>query len=189
MKPHPIHIVIDRKRFELHDPVQTGQFLKELAGIPLGDALFLDQPGDDLVIKNEAKIKLEDGAHMHSQPAADYGDDQRYREVVELPQPDGWTFMVYRDFQIPSEFRPERVDVLVKLPPTFPDAAPDMFWVSPPVTIGPGATSPRGTSIETVLGAPWQRFSWHLAAGAWRAGVSTLRDFVRCVIGRFERRD
>lgn len=189
MHPITIHIFIDRKKFELHDPVQTGHSLKELAGIPLGDVLFLDQPGDDLVIKNEAKVTLKDRAHLHSQPAADYGDEQRYREVSELPQPDGWTFLVYRDFQIPAEYRPDRVDVLVKLPPTFPDAAPDMFWVSPHVTVASAGVSPRGTTTENVLNASWQRFSWHLSAGAWRPGVSTLRDFFRCIIGRFERRD
>lgn len=189
MKPNSIHVFIDRKKFDLDDPVQTGQALKELAGIPLGDVLFLDQPGDDLVIKNEAMVTLKNGAHLHSQPAADYGNEQRYREVVELPQPDGWTFVIYRDFQIPSEYRPDRADLLVKLPPTFPDAAPDMFWVTPHVTVGSGGASPRGTSTENVLGAAWQRFSWHLVPGAWRAGVSTLRDFLRCIIGRFERRD
>jgi len=189
MKPHSIHVFIDHRKFDLDEPVQTGQTLKELAGIPLADVLFLDQPGDDLVIKNEASITLKNGAKLHSQPAADYGDEQRYAEMVELPQPDGWTYVIYRDFQIPSEFRPDRVDLLVKLPPTFPDAAPDMFWVSPHVAVGAGATSPRGTTTETVLGVSWQRFSWHLAAGAWRVGNSTLRDFLRCIIGRFERKD
>jgi hypothetical protein len=189
MHSHPIHVFIDRKKFDLDSPDQTGLALKQLAGIPLGDVLFLDQPGDDLVINNEGTITLKNGSHLHSQPAADYGDEQRYREAVELPQPDGWTFVIYRDFRIPSEFQPDRVDMLVKLPPTFPDAAPDMFWVSPHVTVGSGGTSPRGTSSETVLGASWQRFSWHLASGTWRSGVSTLRDFLRCIIGRFERRD
>jgi hypothetical protein len=189
MKPISIHVFIDRKKFDLDDPVQTGRSLKELAGIPLGDVLFLDQPGDDLVIKNEATVTLKNGAHLHSQPAADYGDEQRYHEVSELPQPDGWTFVIYRDFQIPSDYRPDRIDVLVKLPPTFPDAAPDMFWVSPHVTVGPGGSSPRGTTTENVLSASWQRFSWHLSPGSWRPGVSTMRDFIRCIIGRFERRD
>jgi hypothetical protein len=189
MKPHPIHVFIDRKKYDLEDPNQTGRALKELAGIPLGDVLFLDQPGDDVVINNETTITLKNGAHLHSQPPADYGDEERYKQLDELPQPDGWTYLIYREFQLPAEFRPDRVDLLVKLPPTFPDAAPDMFWVSPHVTVGATHASPRGTSTETVLGASWQRFSWHLAAGAWRAGVSTLRDFLRCVIGRLERRD
>jgi len=184
-----IHVFINRKKYELDDQVQTGRALKELAGIPLTDVLFLEQPGDDLVVANDAKITLRNSAHLHSQPAADYGDEQRHGDVQELRQPGGWTFVVYRDFRLPSEFRPDKVDLLVKLPPTFPDAAPDMFWTLPQVTVASTGTSPRGTTMETLLGKPWQRFSWHLAAGTWRAGVSDLRDFLRCVIGRFERRD
>ena len=184
-----IHVVINRKQYELDDPVQTGRALKELGSIPLADVLFLEQPGDDLVIANDAKVTLHNGAHLHSQPAADYGDEQRHGEVQELRQSDGWTFLVYRDFRLLPEFRPDKVDLLVKLPPTFPDAAPDMFWIQPPVVVAATGAAPRGTTMETLLGQTWQRFSWHLAAGAWRAGVSDLRDFLRCIIGRFERRD
>jgi hypothetical protein len=63
------------------------------------------------------------------------------------------------------------------------------FWIQPQVVVAATGASPGGTTMETLLGQTWQRFSWHLAAGAWRAGVSDLRDFLRCIIGRFERRD
>lgn len=184
-----IEAFIDRKKFELTDPVQTGRSLKELAGIPLNDVLFLDQPHDDLVINNDTIITLQNGAHLHSQPAADYGDEQRYATVEHYPQPDGWTFAIYRGFRIPVEYRPDRVDVLVKLPPTFPDAAPDCFFVSPAISLTANGASPRGTRQVTILNQSWQQFSWHLKPGAWRPGVSELRDFLRCIQGRFERRD
>ncbi len=184
-----IEVFIDKKKFELTDPVQTGRSLKELAGIPLNDVLFLDQPGDDIVIKNDATVTLNNGAHLHSQPAADYGDEQRYANIEEHRQADGWTFTIYRGFRIPSEYRPDCVDVLVKLPPTFPDAAPDCFFVSPVVTLAANGASPRGTGIVNLLKQNWQQFSWHLKPGAWRPGASELRDFLRCILGRFERRD
>ena len=103
-------------------------------------------------------------------------------------QPDGWTFLVIRDFELPVAYAPRHVRLLVKLPPLFPDAAPDMFWVSPDVRTVGGAM-PRSTSREALLGEEWQRYSWHLAGGAWKPGVSTLRDYLRCVRGRFERKD
>ena len=43
------------------------------------------------------------------------------------------------------------------------------------------------TGLENILGRDWQRFSWHLAGGAWKPGVSTLRDFLRCIAARFLR--
>lgn len=193
---HPINVFINKVKFELNNPVQTGASLKALAGIPLGDVLFLQQPGDDEVIANEATVTLKNGDHLHSQPAADYGleasmlveaglEDGR---AVLHPQEGGWSFLVITDFEVPANYQPDRVQLLVKLPPTFPDAAPDMFWVHPEVK-APSGGPPRATAIERLLDKDWQRFSWHLAAGAWKPGVSTLRDFLRSVRARFLRLD
>src|SRR5690349_8367542 len=68
-----IHIFINKRKFELDNPVQTGASLKQLAGIPLQDVLFLQSHGDDEVIANDAKVTLKNGDHLHSQPPADYG--------------------------------------------------------------------------------------------------------------------
>jgi hypothetical protein len=193
---HPIHVFINKNKFELDDPVQTGASVKHLAGIPLQDVLFLQSHGDDEVIANDAKITLKNGAHFHSQPPADYGLGEAALQEAGIDcsraaihkQPDGWSFLVISGYKLPGSFLPGGVDLLVKLPPAFPDAQPDMFWVHPPVKTASG-TLPRATSIETLLGDNWQRFSWHLAAGAWQPGVSTLRDFMRCIAGRFLRND
>lgn len=184
-----IHVFINRTKYDLDSPVQTGRALKELAAIPLGDVLFLQQPKDDEVIGNDTVVTLKNGDHLHSQPPADYGDERRYDSLVELPQPDRWRFMIFNSFQIPDAYRPNLVRLLVKLPPAFPDAQPDMFWISPSVTVDATGASPMGASVENLLGEPWQRFSWHLAAGAWRPGISDLRDYLRCVLARFERRN
>ena len=197
MRPeHPIHVFINKNKFDLDNPVQTGASLKQLAGIPLGDVLFLQQPGDDEVIANDATVTLKNGDHMHSQPAADYGLESSVVGDAGLgpdratlhEQAGGWAFLVISDYVLPPGFQPNQVQLLVKLPPTFPDAAPDMFWVHPEVR-APNGSLPRSTSTEQLLGKNWQRFSWHLAAGAWKPGVSTLRDYLRCVCARFLRLD
>jgi len=192
----PIHVLINRKRYELDDPVQTGASLKQLAGIPLGDVLFLQHPGEDRVIPNDATITLKNGDHLHSQPAADYGFEPSMLSEAGLAsdravlhaQPDGWAFLVLSDYALPAGFQPDRVQLLVKLPPSFPDAAPDMFWVHPEAKT-PSGVVPRSTSSERLLDKDWQRYSWHLAAGAWKPGVSTLRDYLHCICARFLRLD
>lgn len=197
MKPdRMIHVFINGKKFDLESADQTGASLKALAAIPSTDVLFLQQPGDDEVITNEGRVTLKNGDHLHSQPPADYGAFGPAQLAAELgegrgalhPGPDGWSFLVLADYLLPEGFTPSRVELLMKLPPTFPDAAPDMFWVYPPVK-APSGCPPRATSAERLLGRDWQRFSWHLAAGAWQPGVSTLRDFLRSVAGRFQRFD
>jgi hypothetical protein len=193
---HPIHIFINKKEYEIENPVQTGISLKHLAGIPLNDVLFLQRPGEDEIIPNDKKITLNNGDHLHSQPPADYGLEMALpanlgalaEHVVMHPDAGGWQLLVFSDFELPGGFQPNRVELLVKLPPGFPDAAPDMFWVHPAVKTGAGGV-PRSTSIERLLGKNWQRFSWHLAAGAWKPGISDVRDFLRCIYSRFLRMD
>lgn len=192
----PVHVFINKHKFDLANPVHTGASLKQLAGVPLQDVLFLQSRGDDEVIGNDASVTLKNGDHLHSQPPADYGlGDAGLREAgIDSTrarihkQPGGWSFLVISGYQLPGGFQPAGVDLLVKLPPGFPDAQPDMFWVHPAVKTASG-TLPRATCIEQLLGKDWQRFSWHLSAGAWQPGVSTLRDFMRCIAVRLLRKD
>ena len=194
--PHPIHVFINKVKYELDNPVLTGASLKRLANIKLEDVLFLQAHGEDQVIANEATVTLKDGDHLHSQPPADYGLDTQQLQAAGVDaskatihsQAGGWSFLVIAGYTLPAGFQPAAVDLLIKLPPGFPDAQPDMFWVSPPVKTAQGSL-PRATCMESLLGKEWQRFSWHLAAGAWKPGVSTLRDFMRCISGRFLRMD
>lgn len=190
----PVHVVINQKPYEFADSDQTGRSLKERAGIPLADVLFRNLPREDEVIKDDTKVTLKNGDRFHSAPPADYGQTSIDAEAVGaeqfdlLLQPNGWKLLVVRDYPIPEGFSSSAVRLLVKLPPMFPDAAPDMFWVQPHVRTSTGS-APQGTTTEVILGEQWQRFSWHLTPGAWRPGTSTLRDFMRSVRARFERRN
>lgn len=191
---HGIIVTINRKEYEFADPHQTSRSLKERAGIALTDVLFLDRPHEDEVIADDTKIVLKCEDCFHSAPPANYGAPQvatidvGFNRFEILAQPDGWTFVVVPDYPLPDCFSPVSVRLLVKLPPTFPDAAPDMFWLNPQVRTA-SACAPQGTSIEMLLGAQWQRFSWHLLPGAWRPGTSTLRDYMRCIRTRLEKRN
>jgi hypothetical protein len=120
---HPIHIFINKKRYEIDKPVQTGASLKNLAGIPLNDVLFLQRPGEDEVIPNDTKITLKNGEHLHSQPPADYGWGAALfadagipaGRTVLHPEAGGWQFFVISDFELPRGFEPNRVELLVNL--------------------------------------------------------------------------
>ncbi len=195
METHAIEVFINKKLFKLANAVQTGRALKELADVPLADTLFLDRPHEDEVITNDMQVTLKNGDHLHTAPPADYGGGapaavtaaELGSAVEVLVQPDGWTFVVMHNFKLPPCYRPDTVKLLLKLPPQFPDASPDMHWISPPAQVNGAA--PKGTSMTNLLGEVWQQFSWHLKPGAWRPGVSELRDFLRAVRARFERRD
>lgn len=196
----PIRVFINKTKYELESPITTGAALKALASLAAADVLFLQRPGEDEVIGNEQTITLKNGDHLHSQPPADYGAIGMPDRTLTLERelegqrftfhegPDGWTFVVIADYRLPIGFDRTEVDLLLKLAPSYPDASPDMFWVSPALRTASGAL-PRATTTERLLGQDWQRFSWHLAAGAWTPGVSALRDFLRAVAARFQRQD
>jgi hypothetical protein len=186
-------VKINRKEYTFAEPHQTGHSLKARAGIPLTDVLFLDRPQEDEVIPNDKKVTLHCDQCFHSEPPANYGNpidavSVGFAQFELLKQPDGWTYLVVHDYPIPDGYAPNVSRLLVKLPPLFPDAAPDMFWLNPHVRTSSGAM-PQGTSVEAVLDSQWQRFSWHLQPGAWLPGISTLRDFMRCVRARIEKRN
>ncbi len=85
--------------------------------------------------------------------------------------------VVVKAFPLPRGLRPERSDMLFRLPPGFPDAAPDMFWFDP-VVIGPDGVTIAGTeSREAYLGRSWQRWSRHIA-GQWRPGIDNLGTYL-----------
>lgn len=191
---HGVTVKIDRKEYDFADPHQTGRSIKERAGIPLTDVLFLDRPHEDEVIADDTKITLRCDDCFHSAPPANYGGpaldaasvgSDRF-EVVK--QADGWTFLIVNTYALPEGYAPSLARILVKLAPTFPDAAPDMFWLNPHIKTAAGA-APQGTSTEALLGEQWQRFSWHLLPGAWHPETSTLRDYMRCVRARLEKRN
>lgn len=189
-----VTVKINHTEYEFADAHQTGRSLKERAGIALTDVLFLDRPREDDVIADDKTITLKCGECFHSEPPANYGHTGidaavlGFEQFEVFPQPDGWMFVVLNGYPVPEGYTPNVARLLVKLPPLFPEAAPDMFWVSPQLRTSSG-TLPQGTCNETLLGGEWQRFSWHLLPGAWTPGISTLRDFMRCVRGRLEKRN
>jgi hypothetical protein len=91
------------------------------------------------------------------------------------PQPDGWLYLVIVAYRLSDHFVPATSDLLIKVPPTYPFARPDMFWLDGGVRLADGRM-PVNTSHEVALGRTWLRFSWHPTA--WRQGVDSLSTFL-----------
>lgn len=93
----------------------------------------------------------------------------------------GSILVVIHDFPLPEAYAPTSCDLLMKLPPGYPNANPDMFWTRPDVKLK-GGTWPRSSEVHEVLnGAPWQRWSRHLTASAWRPGRDCVRTFLAAI--------
>ena len=92
----------------------------------------------------------------------------------------GFANVVIEDFSTAPGLIPDKVDLLLRLPFGFPDAAPDMFWVAPHVTSAAGVPIAGTEVTETYMNRTWQRWSRHIAQ-QWRPGIDNLETYLAYV--------
>jgi len=93
----------------------------------------------------------------------------------------GMTCVVIPGFPLPGGFTIPSADLLLRLPPGYPDLPPDMWWFCPSVQRADGHPIEATQSLENHLGRTWQRWSRHLNAGQWRPGVDSLESYLALV--------
>lgn len=104
--------------------------------------------------------------------------DRRYlgerRIAVREVQDGAQKGVVLTDFPLPpGRFQVERADILIMLPPAYPDAPPDMFFAEPHLVLVAEGREPRCTQMrQTFAGRTWQRWSRH--SYEWRPGIDGL---------------
>lgn len=112
--------------------------------------------------------------------------DQRFLETngyrYDVTVEDGMTCLVLHDVPLPRGFDRDATDILMRLPPGFPDAQPDMFWCDPPLRFATGQEVVGSDAREVFLSRDWQRFSRHLAPGAWRPGRDNLQSWLMLIL-------
>lgn len=103
--------------------------------------------------------------------------DRRYltqRDVTfeEIEQPQ--KAVVLLGFKLPTErFDATNADILILLPASYPDCAPDMFYALPWLRLAGSSNYPRAANAALDFrGQNWQRWSRHNAA--WRPGVDGI---------------
>ncbi len=112
--------------------------------------------------------------------------DQEFLEQggleYEVVPEHGMVCVVIKSWSLPAGYDPQQSDLLIRLPPQFPDTAPDMFWFDPAIRFSrTGAYPQAAESFEQYLGRSWQRFSRHLAPQAWQAGRDSLQSYLALI--------
>ncbi len=71
----PYRVDINGVRFEIHERFRTGAQLKELAGIPSENHLFLEVPGDhdDEQIMDDFAVPMQNGLRFYDVPVGNLG--------------------------------------------------------------------------------------------------------------------
>ncbi|MEW5687282.1 MAG: multiubiquitin domain-containing protein [Pseudomonadota bacterium] len=189
---------LDGRRFEWGLPFITGLELKRLAGVdPSTYGVWLAQRvGDDRLIANTEKVDLTaegverffTGIDTTTEGAGSVlpPEDRAYLEdqaiAFEERDEGGQKAVVLKAKSLPAgRFDVGEADILVLLPPGYPDCAPDMFYLLPWVRLSNGGY-PRAADVpHTYAGQRWQRWSRH--NNAWRPGV----DGIWTMLHRIER--
>ena len=96
----------------------------------------------------------------------------------------GFLCLVLSAFPFPG-FDPQFADLLIKLPPGYPMAQPDMFWTFPEIKLKTGGLHQAADQFETRNGQRWQRWSRHLGPNRWRAGVDNLQTYIGAIKAEF----
>ncbi|KPB00674.1 multiubiquitin domain-containing protein [Ahrensia marina] len=181
---------IDDKDLEWPHACISGFVLRKLAALPANYNLWHEIPGqqdqkiaDSDVINLDAKgverfISLIDQTtEGDTLPSFDQSFLADHGYQFEVIQEAGKTGIILKSLHLPEgKFNAAMADVLVLLPPGYPDCAPDMFYASPHLTLSSGQV-PKACSAQLgYAGRVWQRWSRH--NNAWRPGIDGLRTMV-----------
>lgn len=99
--------------------------------------------------------------------------------VSELLQEGEQKAVILRNFKLPEgKYDVAQADILIVLPPSYPDCAPDMFYALPWLRLATNKSYPRAADYPVNFnGQQWQRWSRHNSA--WRLGVDGIWTMVK----------
>ncbi len=105
---------------------------------------------------------------------------------IEVVEDHDFVNLIISDFPTGPDYNRPTTTLLLRIPRPYPDAGPDMFWTDIDLTLVDGAVPTAGDSIETYIGRPWRRFSWH--HGHWNGNTDNIATYLTFVRRRFNAR-
>lgn len=201
-----ITILVNQKPHHPDKSILSPQEFRDLVGAPSDYEVWLivkdpdpegQLPVDDVQITAPAEIKS--GQRYRVVPPGTFGSAsasaaqlvQLGQEVedlkndgyaVELIEAEGWANVLFHRYPLPPGFNKKTTELLLKMPMSYPNGRPDMFWTDEDLMLQGGGVPKSAESIEEHLGRRRRRFSWH--PQNWVPGVDNLRSFLEFVNNR-----
>jgi len=103
--------------------------------------------------------------------------EYQFEEIVDSNR----NGLVIRDYCLPKEkFNIEIADLLILIPPCYPDVKPDMWYFYPAIFLTPSnRVIPQTEGTIHFGGREWQRWSRHFPASEWRAGIDGIHTYLK----------
>jgi ubiquitin-protein ligase len=95
---------------------------------------------------------------------------------------EGWAIVIFHEYPVPAGYSKRKIELLLKIPLSYPNGRPDMFWTDKDFVLANGVVPKSTELIEVILGKEWRRFSWH--PQNWNPGVDDLRTYLEFVNNR-----
>ena len=95
---------------------------------------------------------------------------------ITTVQENGLTKLIIQEYPLPDGYSTSTSDLLILIPPSYPNGKPDMFWVNTDVLLENGKVPKKAEVIENHAGKDWRRFSWHLSK--WNPGRDDLSTYL-----------
>jgi hypothetical protein len=117
-----------------------------------------------------------------AQLVAEVEDLRAEGRTVELAEEGDWAIAVFPAYPVVFGYSSSRTDLVLRIPRSYPNGSPDMFWTDEGLTLKGGALPKNADHVESILGIRRRRFSWH--PQAWNPGRDSLRTYLEFVNNR-----
>jgi hypothetical protein len=97
---------------------------------------------------------------------------------ADVHEDSGLFLLIIKAYPLPRGYNKATTKLLLKIPLSYPNGNLDMFWTDPDLQLQE-LSSQASTTIETLLGTQWLRFSWH--PQKWCPGVDNIFTFLEFV--------
>lgn len=98
---------------------------------------------------------------------------------VSLHADGDYAVLILDEYSVPAGWSKSRIRLLLKLPLSFPNGNPDMFWTDQDLRLADGREPEQAQLIEAILERSWRRFSWH--PSTWVPGRDDIRTYLAFV--------
>lgn len=147
----------------------AGQSKRQLA---ITDTVDLSTPGIEKIRLTPNEIN---NGEARAAPRRDFAlldADEAYLDslglVWETEGSTGKRHLIIHGYEVPAGYTVARTTLALVIPPTYPHAQIDMFYVHPPLARATGAIVPAAQTTLAIRGLPFQRWSRHRgAASPW----------------------
>lgn len=193
-----VTIIVNKRSHHIQGHSITAEELQSLAAAPADYEVWQiikspdpegQLPKDDVRVTGSITVKS--GDRFRVVPSGTFGGtipEEIARQVKAL-QVDGRAISVSRgadshyhitdsDRRLPPGYNKPAATILVRLPASYPNGNPDMFWADHDLRLASGGM-PQNCSVEQIEGRPWLRFSWH--PRKWNPGADDLGTYLEFV--------